>query len=450
METARIARNRSFHGSILLKKPVTCPFIFALLIGWTCLLNPVNLFAETPYPGPVLITSSSWEGEASSNGYGMQGGLSLEGFPVEHVSGTLNLAYRWINLNGTITPIPGIGFLAGYRFPLKGLVSFTPIAGPGIDFIIDNTRVKPTVNLGAAIRVSILLLGRDYLTMTPGCTLPFGILPPRFYFAIGIKKETPWIMPVPEVHPIMTAQPSLFSPDDDGIEDSTVFSITVDEVKSVKEWKLAILKANSSPASATSYGIPWREFSDVGIPPATIIWDGKSDSGEESDPGVDYRAVLEIRDILERTTMRETSVTVDILVIRDGNRFKVKVPDIRFPSYSYDLSTKESQSMLDENRAVLNRIATLFSRFPDYHMTIEGFANAEFWNDPKKREIEERDSLIPLSAKRAETVKQALVLLGIDAARIRTVGMGSARPLADYSDSTNNWKNRRVEFILSK
>ena len=269
------------------------------------------------------------------------------------------------------------------------------------------------------------------------------------------------MIPVKDAHPVLTVQPSLFSPDCDGVEDTVSFSVILDEPKSVKSWKLTIFGpgAVTKPGASTAQTgsaypnaseSPYRVFSGSGKPPATITWDGKSDDGTESLPAVDYRAIFETRDILGRTARSETTVTVDILVVRDGDRYKVKVPDILFPSYSYELTPKESQSLLDNNRAVLDRIATLFTRFPDYHMTIEGYANSEFWNDPKKKDSEEKTSLIPLSTKRAETVKQALVLLGIDAARIRTVGMGSARPVADFADTANNWKNRRVEFILSK
>jgi len=442
-----------------LKNPVRHPIIFTLLIGLSCLILPVKIFAEQPYPGPVLLTASSWEGEASPNGFGAQGGLSFEGYPAAHVEETLNVAYRWANADGAITPMPGFDFLAGYRFPIKGLVSLTPLAGPGMDFAVSNSSVTPILNLTVGVRLSLLLLGRDYLTLTPGCALPVanmssGSIPsPRIFLAVGIRKEKAWMIPVRETRPLVTANPVLFSPDGDGLDDTVDLSIKVNAPESVKNWKLSIMSpgsADSGGSTGISSEISWREFSGIGKPPASVAWDGKSDAGIESEPGVDYRVIFETTDALGRMAKSETAVTVDILVIRDGDRYKVKVPDIRFPSYSYELSPKESQSLLDNNRAVLKRIATLFTRFPDYHLTIEGYANAEFWNDPKKKDSEERDTLIPLSAKRAETVRQALVLLGIDASRIRTTGMGSARQVADFSDTANNWKNRRVEFILSK
>ena len=59
-------------------------------------------------------------------------------------------------------------------------------------------------------------------------------------------------------------------------------------------------------------------------------------------------------------------------------------------------------------------------------------------------------ALIPLSAKRAEFVKDYLVKKGINASRLSTVGKGGTELVVDYKDKDNNWKNRRVEFILEK
>ena len=63
---------------------------------------------------------------------------------------------------------------------------------------------------------------------------------------------------------------------------------------------------------------------------------------------------------------------------------------------------------------------------------------------------EQEEALIPLSKARAEAVKQALVKLGLDEARVATAGVGGAQPLVAFGDSVNRWKNRRVEFILIK
>jgi outer membrane protein OmpA-like peptidoglycan-associated protein len=39
---------------------------------------------------------------------------------------------------------------------------------------------------------------------------------------------------------------------------------------------------------------------------------------------------------------------------------------------------------------------------------------------------------------------------GIVRTRLTAVGMGGTRTVADYDDEEDNWKNRRVEFILQR
>ncbi|MDA3811775.1 MAG: hypothetical protein PF518_15760 [Spirochaetaceae bacterium] len=57
---------------------------------------------------------------------------------------------------------------------------------------------------------------------------------------------------------------------------------------------------------------------------------------------------------------------------------------------------------------------------------------------------------MPLSSLRAESIRDALILRGIDGARMSTTGRGGYDPLVPHSDLINRWKNRRVEFILIK
>lgn len=53
-----------------------------------------------------------------------------------------------------------------------------------------------------------------------------------------------------------------------------------------------------------------------------------------------------------------------------------------------------------------------------------------------------------LSHERARSVAQWLIKSGIDEQRIKTVGYGSERPVADNSTEAGRAKNRRIEFIV--
>ena len=54
---------------------------------------------------------------------------------------------------------------------------------------------------------------------------------------------------------------------------------------------------------------------------------------------------------------------------------------------------------------------------------------------------------LDLSKRRAESVKAALVKLGIDAARLTTEGLGQTKPLATNDTPQGRAENRRVEFV---
>jgi outer membrane protein OmpA-like peptidoglycan-associated protein len=55
-----------------------------------------------------------------------------------------------------------------------------------------------------------------------------------------------------------------------------------------------------------------------------------------------------------------------------------------------------------------------------------------------------------LSRRRAEAVREFLVSRGVDAARIRAIGLGPSRPIADNKSPEGRANNRRVEIVIEK
>ena len=82
-------------------------------------------------------------------------------------------------------------------------------------------------------------------------------------------------------------------------------------------------------------------------------------------------------------------------------------------------------------------MVTVLHEYPKTDLLIEGYTDnrgSEQWNNR-------------LSLERAEAVQQALVAHGLSATRVRTVGLGSADPIADNGTREGREKNRRAELL---
>ena len=164
----------------------------------------------------------------------------------------------------------------------------------------------------------------------------------------------------------------------------------------------------------------------------------------------DYGLTMSVTEDSGRVTVGTATVTTDVLVIRDGTRYKIDIPSIVFPANSAQLGLESGQQFMEQNYKLLHRLAQILQRFPGYRITIEGNANLVNWEDPASAAAEEKNMLLPLSLERAQAVKDALVELGIGAQRITVVGRGGQNPIVPFSDKDNNWKNRRVEVLLDR
>jgi outer membrane protein OmpA-like peptidoglycan-associated protein len=141
---------------------------------------------------------------------------------------------------------------------------------------------------------------------------------------------------------------------------------------------------------------------------------------------------------------------VDVLVIREGDRLKIRIASITFPPNSADLAAVTEVDKAMRNDRTLARLFEIFNKYSSYRILIEGHANiTRLWSQAEM-DKENQEELIPLSLARAEAVKNALVRLGLDAGRISVSGLGGSKPIVPFTDEENRWKNRRVEFILIK
>ena len=253
----------------------------------------------------------------------------------------------------------------------------------------------------------------------------------------------------------ISVSPAYFSPDGDGVDDELTFGISVENATSLVDWKLDVMEEavveSVSPEAPSSERL-FMEWSGTGQPPAKIVWNGLSSKGELVQSATDYPFKFVGHDSLGNVTTVNGIVAVDVLVMRDGDRLKIKVPSIVFRANYADFVGLPSE-ITDRNEKVIARIAQILNKFPDYRIRIEGHGNnigKMLGYSQAKIQAEETKELIPLSTARAEVVKNLLVQHGVDSRRLSVQGLGSSQPVVSFTDVENRWKNRRVEFILIK
>lgn len=90
-----------------------------------------------------------------------------------------------------------------------------------------------------------------------------------------------------------------------------------------------------------------------------------------------------------------------------------------------------------ESMGVISEIAKLMKKYSDIRFSIEGHTDSD-GDDASNQKLSEA---------RANSVKDALVDLGIDASRLETKGFGESKPVSDNSTPEGKASNRRVEFV---
>ena len=256
----------------------------------------------------------------------------------------------------------------------------------------------------------------------------------------------------------VSTSPKYFSPDNDGTDDDLIISLSASSKAVVKAWSFKIFDPLGK--------VFWQTGGKSSVKDK-LVWDGLSNTqknargfAERVQSATDYPFEFTVLDSLGMSSVVKGVIPVDVLVIRDGDYLKMAVPSIIFRSDNADFNTvaEKGEKPLEvekaqNNEKVLKRIADILNKFKDYKVTIVGHANRLTDND--EEETTDNPSLwgkalTPLSLKRAEFVKQNLVEKGVSASRLDTEGKGGTEPVVDFRDKDNNWKNRRVEFILHK
>ncbi|MCH5223814.1 MAG: OmpA family protein [Muribaculaceae bacterium] len=134
----------------------------------------------------------------------------------------------------------------------------------------------------------------------------------------------------------------------------------------------------------------------------------------------------------EKVVEKEVIVEKEV-VVRD-TVYVAQIEDIE-KNFNAAQFEKGKADLNDDAKLALHDLAKVMKQNPDLKLNIEGHTSSEG----------DADSNQMLSEKRAQAAVDFLVNKeGIDASRLKAVGMGSSKPI----DETNLEANRRTEFVI--
>ncbi|MBN2050406.1 MAG: gliding motility-associated C-terminal domain-containing protein [Spirochaetales bacterium] len=257
--------------------------------------------------------------------------------------------------------------------------------------------------------------------------------------AVDMTKQ-PILLDVSAPEILVNLGPLPFSPDGDGYNDVLRFDVTLQDESPLRSWNAEILDP---------YARGFHSFNGSGIPATPFFWNGRSASGELVQSAEDYTLRFTAVDRLGNIGTLEKKIPVDILVLKDGDKLRIVISSIYFKPNTADYLDIEPDKAA-KNIQTLDRLAEILKKYGSYNISLEGHAVRVYWNRPDRWLAEENETLLPLSKERAEVIRDALIRRGIVPARMTTFGYGGYQPVVPHGDLDNRWKNRRVEFILSR
>jgi outer membrane protein OmpA-like peptidoglycan-associated protein len=142
----------------------------------------------------------------------------------------------------------------------------------------------------------------------------------------------------------------------------------------------------------------------------------------------------------------QTAVGQRDLAKEEAARLQAEVDQLKATPTPRGLVLTLGDVLFDTGRAELNpgasrkldQLAQFLNEHKDRRVQIDGFTDSvgtESYN-------------LDLSQRRADAVKSALLVRGIDASRIGSEGYGKAYPVANNNDSGGRQLNRRVEVVI--
>jgi flagellar hook assembly protein FlgD len=253
----------------------------------------------------------------------------------------------------------------------------------------------------------------------------------------SISEKTRFLLDVtpPKVKLGVTADP--FTQTDKGLEGQAFITLQVEDSSDVQGWSLDILNKQKEIV---------RSFTGEGDPSEQIAWNGEGETGQITKAQEIFTLRVNVVDAGGNASTFTQDMPLDVLVVRKNGKLYLMVPNVIFGAYKSDLDSA-GKTQLARNQDALARVAQIYQKYPHNKLLLEGHA-LDVYLGNKIKEKKEEGILLPLTDKRAGTVRDALVKIGLPQDKIETKGFGGYYPLVSVKDKKVYWKNRRVEFIM--
>ncbi len=230
-----------------------------------------------------------------------------------------------------------------------------------------------------------------------------------------------------------------FTATETGVEGDVYVTLKVLDNTEINRWSMDVLNGE---------GDLLRTYSGSGDPSGNIRWNS-SDSNEGSSvssENPDFILRLTVYDSGNNESVFQKEIPLDILlVMKDGKKY-LSVPNIIFGAYKFALDSAGSERFAENNRS-LDKVASIYRKYPAYSLVLEGHALNIYLDGP--REEKEEQILLPLTANRASSVRDALIGRGMSDSKISIEAYGGQYPIVSVTDKNVWWKNRRVEFVMT-
>lgn len=356
---------------------------------------------------------------------------------IEDVTIGTTFGYNYYRLNDQITHNLDLSLMGGYDFTLFDYIGVMPQLGIGSRFNISSSSISPLITIGGQIDIHITK--RELLTVTPHVVIDPSHGETELKLLLGLKHSKPMHIKVTPIILKTDLSPKHFSPDSDGIDDRLIIDLSIDPNRSLVKWWIEIFDRDGE--------ILYFKEGETIPTNNRVYWDGITISGGSINSASEYKVVCSTQDYLGNITSSEHQFISDIFVQVENGISKILVDSIIFPPNSENFLRLDKEQQ-ESNREIIRKIVEKLKLFPNYKVKVVGHGNILNWHNDNVADRENENILKPLTEKRAEAVMFALIEEGMDESNLSFVGKGGDEPIVPFSDRINNWKNRRVEFIL--